>query len=431
MIKDIITIDGPSGAGKSTVARLLARRLGYNYLDTGALYRAIAWKVKKEGVSLDNGSLLKEILARTHIRIDGNRIFVDGTDVSSDIRTREMGELSSRVSAIPVVREYLFSIQRKAGEEGRVVVEGRDTGSVIFPEAMNKFFLDASVEERARRRYSELINNGQHVTLDEIIEDIKRRDKRDSTRDISPLRRTEDMVFIDTTSISVDGVVNEIIKNLKMPHDRRDMNLFYRTAAMLIRMIFRINGGLEVIGRENIPLSGGAIIASNHISYLDPPLISAVVPRRVTFIARKGLFDIPLLGWFIRHYSFPINRERPQPSTIKEAIKRLKNGELLAIFPEGRRSETGGFLEPKQGLAMIVSRSMVPLIPTLIIGSNKALPIGAKWLKRAKIKIIFDMPIYYSSTIELRDKEYVYEDILRMFISALERMKARYGDTGS
>ncbi|GAB4536688.1 MAG: lysophospholipid acyltransferase family protein [Thermodesulfovibrionia bacterium] len=207
-----------------------------------------------------------------------------------------------------------------------------------------------------------------------------------------------------------------------------DRNLFYKTSAMLIRTIFRLNGGLEIIGIENIPMSGGAIIASNHISYLDPPLISAVVPRRVTFIARKGLFEIPLLGWFISHYSFPIDREAPKPSTIKEALRRLKNGELLAIFPEGRRSETGDLLEPKQGLGMIVSRSNVPIIPTLIIGSNKALPIGAKWLKRARVKVIFDMPIHYSSTIKERGQ--LYEEIGRIFISSIKEMKRRYEDNG-
>lgn len=214
-MKKVITIDGPSGAGKSTIARLLAKRLGYSYLDTGALYRAIAWKVKKDGINPDDEYALRNLLNNTEITVNGEKVLVNGVDVSTEIRTSEMGELSSRVSAIPIVREYLFSIQRDAGLKGRIVIEGRDTGTVIFPDAMNKFFLDASIEERARRRYKEFINKGHHVTLEETIDDIKKRDKRDSTRDIAPLKRTDDMFYIDTTNLSIDEVITEIIKNLR------------------------------------------------------------------------------------------------------------------------------------------------------------------------------------------------------------------------
>ncbi len=426
-MRELITIDGPSGAGKSTIARLLARRLGYNYLDTGALYRAIAWKVKKEGISPDDESTLNKMLSNTSITVDGEGIIVDGIDVSSEIRTREMGELSSRVSAIPLVREYLLSIQREVGLKGRVVVEGRDTGTVIFPEAENKFFLDASLKERAKRRYKELVIRNPHITMEEIIKDLEKRDRRDSTRDVAPLKRTEDMVYIDTTDLSIDDVISAIIRNLRVSKVL-DRNLFYRFASMVIRLVFRLNGGLEVRGIENIPMVGGGIIASNHISYLDPPLISAVVPRKVTFIARKGLFGIPLLGWFIKHYAFPVDRKRTHPSTIKEAIRRLRSGELLALFPEGRRSETGEFLEPKSGIGMIVCRADAPVIPTLIIGSNNALPVGARWLRRAKITILFDRPIYCSSTIE-KGKN-VYEELSNMVMSAIKEMKRRYEDTG-
>ncbi|GMR03461.1 MAG: hypothetical protein BMS9Abin21_312 [Thermodesulfovibrionia bacterium] len=155
-MKDIITIDGPSGAGKSTVSRLLAGRLGYKYLDTGALYRAVAWKVREENTDIEDKKKIGGILKKTKIVFNDDRVMVNGTDVTLQIRTPEIGELSSKISASPAVRKHLFAIQRQAGLKGKVVIEGRDIGTVIFPEAKNKFFLDAGIEERAGRRHREL-----------------------------------------------------------------------------------------------------------------------------------------------------------------------------------------------------------------------------------------------------------------------------------
>ncbi|MBI4655093.1 MAG: (d)CMP kinase [Nitrospirae bacterium] len=214
-MKDIITIDGPSGAGKSTVSRLLAKRLGYSYLDTGAIYRAVAWKVNEENIDPDDGEGLKKILEAINITFNGDRIIVNGTDVSQHIRTSEIGELSSKVSAKPIVREHLYTMQREIGLKGKVVIEGRDTGTVIFPEAENKFFLDASFEERGRRRYKELKAQGAETTLKDTINDIKNRDNRDSTRQSAPLKRTHDMVYIDTSSLTVEEVISKIMDSLK------------------------------------------------------------------------------------------------------------------------------------------------------------------------------------------------------------------------
>jgi cytidylate kinase len=214
-MQTVITIDGPSGAGKGTIARLLAKELGYKYLDTGALYRAVAWKVREEKVSLDNEDALGTLLKNIDIAFNGDRITVDGTDVSTAIRTAEIGELSSQVSAIPAVRAGLFSIQRNICLQGKVVIEGRDTGTTIFPESGNKFYLDAGVAERARRRYEELKQKDPGITRETTIEDIRRRDLRDSSRKTSPLKRTDDMIYIDSTNLSIDEVVEKIIENLR------------------------------------------------------------------------------------------------------------------------------------------------------------------------------------------------------------------------
>jgi cytidylate kinase len=214
-MKNVITIDGPSGSGKGTVARILAGRLGYKYLDTGALYRAVAWKAREEQIGNDNEESLRELVKTIRIDFNGERIFVDDRDISSAIRTGEIGELSSQVSARPAVREGLFTIQRGLCIEGNVVIEGRDTGTTIFPESRNKFFLDASLKERARRRYEELKMKDSDTTMESVIEDIKKRDTRDSSRKTSPLKQTDDMIYIDSTGLSIEEVIEEIIKNLK------------------------------------------------------------------------------------------------------------------------------------------------------------------------------------------------------------------------
>ena len=215
----VITIDGPAGAGKSTVSKVLAQKLSYVYLDTGALYRAIAYKILEEGIPPDNESLLSDLCNRTNIHlknIDGNlNIFIDSEDVTDRIRTEKVGLLASTVSAMPVVREVLLSIQREAGEKGGIVAEGRDMGTVVFPEADCKFYLDAGTEERVKRRYKELITRGNKADYEEIRRDMIVRDRQDQGREIAPLKPSQDAIIIDSTNISISGVVEKMLSIIR------------------------------------------------------------------------------------------------------------------------------------------------------------------------------------------------------------------------
>ncbi len=207
----VIAIDGPSGAGKSTVARLLAQRLGYTYIDTGAMYRAIGWKAKRDGIDPADEQGLVGLCARTEVTIktdhDDPRIVVDAIDVTGEIRTPEMGMMASAVSKSPAVRARLLGLQRELGSHGGVVMDGRDIGTVVFPKADLKFFLDASPEERGHRRYLELRQKGLDVDLDRITREIRERDLQDSGRELAPLKAAADARLIDSSAMSIDEVL--------------------------------------------------------------------------------------------------------------------------------------------------------------------------------------------------------------------------------
>lgn len=215
--KNIITIDGPSGAGKSTISKLLAARLHYTYLDTGAMYRVVGLQVERAGLDLEAEGAredLVQLLAGLDMTLapgeegKDTRAFLNGEDVSDAIRTPEMAMVASRVSAQAEVRKKLTEMQRTIGKNGAIVAEGRDMGTIVFPDAMHKFFLDASPEERAQRRQKQLAENGQKVEFQEILAQIQKRDRADSGRSLAPLQSAENAVIIDSSEMSIDEVVS-------------------------------------------------------------------------------------------------------------------------------------------------------------------------------------------------------------------------------
>lgn len=220
MKKIVIAIDGPAGSGKSRIGDILAQRLGYIHISTGIFYRAIGWKADQQHIPLHDIPALQALIAHTIITFqhqdNGNTaVFLDGREVSDHLATNEAGLLASKVSAIPEVRQGLFSLQRRAGQEGGVILDGRDIGTVVFPDAQVKFYLDASPEERARRRFLQLQKKGIAADFGQLLIDITRRDYDDTHRQISPLSQAKDAVYIDSTSLPPQDVVRVMEEHIQ------------------------------------------------------------------------------------------------------------------------------------------------------------------------------------------------------------------------
>jgi CMP/dCMP kinase len=212
----IVAIDGPSGAGKSTLAKTLAQRLGFTYLDTGALYRALALKILRLNIALSNEAALADVLQDTEIDLraddDSVQVLLDQENVSALIRSPDVSQMASKASALKNVRHRLLDLQRAVGRRNDLVAEGRDIGTIVFPQADVKIYLDASVEERARRRFDELRAAGRDVALNDTIREMQERDQRDSERELAPLRRADDAIVIDSSGLDAAAVAERVLR---------------------------------------------------------------------------------------------------------------------------------------------------------------------------------------------------------------------------
>jgi cytidylate kinase len=214
-MKGIITIDGPAGSGKSTISLLLAKKLGLLYLDTGAMYRAVALSALRKGVDLGDASVLREMCRDIDINFrsagDNYRVYIGAEDISDEIRRPEIDMLSSKISAIKEVRDAMTGLQRRIGMKGGIVAEGRDMGTIVFPDADHKFFLTASSDIRAERRYKERVDRGECISMEQVEAELKKRDEQDRTRIIAPLKPAVDAIIIDTTALGINEVVDEML----------------------------------------------------------------------------------------------------------------------------------------------------------------------------------------------------------------------------
>ncbi len=409
-----IAIDGPAGAGKSTIAKAVAKDLGIIYLDTGAMYRATAYLALQNGIDPKDEQKVSEMLENLEMDIvyqNGDQhIIVNGIDATPHLREHYMSKAASDISALPCVRYKMVDLQRDFASKNDVVLDGRDIGTFVLPNANCKFFLTASPEERAQRRMKDLEEKGEKVDFQTLLSDIIQRDYNDSHRAVAPLKQADDADFVDTTQMSIDDVVahvkevvhiktkntNSTEQNAEKPStiipssemDKKTLAriktyykpkksfAFYRFLRVILRPLQMLVWPTKVIGAENAKKVKGALFTCNHYSKMD-----SMIPYFVLFkkeahaLAKYELFINPVAGWFLhRMGAIPVRRGEADIESVKQVLRVLKDGKQLLIFPEGTRNKEGTqhMAEFKTGTARFAIKAKVPVVPMIYYQSPKA-----------------------------------------------------------
>ena len=377
-----IAIDGPSGSGKSTLAKAISKDLGIVYVDTGALYRTVGYYVYTKDVQPTDAPAVEALLPEISIEIkyeDGvQRVILNGEDLGDKIRQPQISMYASAVSAIPVVRAFLLDMQKDIVRKNSVVMDGRDIGTVIIPDADLKIFLCASDECRAKRRTEELVAKGVEARYEDVLADMTERDKNDKNRDIAPAIPAPDAIILDNSDMTVEQSVKkikELLEAKKKEKSKKTNKLYavlYFLLAKLIRGIYRI----RIIGAENEPTDSNFILASNHSSGSDPVIVCASMKHQICYMGKKELFKIPLVGLLLKSLGgYPIDRKGNDISAIKTTVNMIKEGSCVGIFPQGTRypGVNPRGTEVKTGVALIASRSGADVLPVCIkTKANKA-----------------------------------------------------------
>ena len=390
-----IAIDGPGGAGKSSLAKAVAKELNIIYVDTGALYRTIGYYMLNHGIDPKDAENVAKALPDFTLEItfeNGEQvILLDGENVKDTIRTPEVSMAASHVSAIKEVREYLLNTQRNIAKRNSVIMDGRDIGTVILPNAEVKIFLTASPEARAKRRYDELIERGKEVSYEQVYKEMVERDKNDSTREIAPCVPADDAILLDNSNMNADQTTDAVIAIIKKAKKKQKRN-FYMKAHFILAPLIRFFSGIKTYGKENIPAEGGFILSANHIAVRDVLLIGATCPRQVKFIAKKELFSIPILRTVIKALgAVKLDRGGTDVAAIRKSIELVDNGDLISIFPQGHRyPKVDPATTPiKNGVGLVAYRAKCDVIPVFIKTKNNKYGI----FKR--VEIHYGKPIKY------------------------------------
>ena len=384
----IVAIDGPAGTGKGTVTEILSKKLKLVKIDTGATYRCVTLEMLNKGIKLEELEKIKELLETISIELkieQGKQLVIlNGKDVTSDIRSKEVSEFVSQVSSIKEVRLKMVDLQRKMAEGKDVIMEGRDIGTYVFPSADVKIYLDADLEERAKRRFKQNQEKDIKMTYMEVFENIKKRDQNDKNKEIGALKVAHDAEVIDTTSKSINEVVREICVIVKKKQkDIKIQGKIYsirkettwkkfvrKTVKVVLSGLYRLVFRVKINGK--VPDEGPYVLCCNHINYLDAAAIVLFNKRQVYFVAKEDLFKHKILMWLGHLFDIiPIKRDMQDIEAMKRCLKVLKNGGLLGIFPEGTRKGMAKNMKAKNGAAFMAIKANVKVLPIGIHGTFK------------------------------------------------------------
>ena len=425
-----VAIDGPSGAGKSTVARRLARELGCVYMDTGAMYRAVGLLAHRLGVDDRDDEALGRMLeagveSRAALAPEGQRTLLNGEDVEDQIRTQEIGMAASNVAACPSVRRALVAMQRQAAQGCDVVMDGRDIGTRVLPNATVKFYLTASPEIRARRRFDEMQQKGQEGSYEEVLADVIKRDDQDMHREVDPLRPAEDAQIIDSSYLTQEQVVENMVRRIQLkqgqpPQPEEKLSGTYRFARGVAWLLCHIFMPVTYHGLENAQEDAPYILISNHNSMVDPILIAWGCFRyQIHFLGKKELESNPILHWFFNKLDMiPVDRHNMDMHAVRACLKTLKEGRVLGIFPEGTRHKKGVTEDLESGIAMIALRSKAPLVPAYM---------SAKPRLFRRIHLYYGAPIQTAALAEKGINKETCDELLENIRQCYRDMAQKYG----
>ena len=419
----IVAIDGPAGTGKGTVTEILSKKFKLLNIDTGATYRCVTLDMINKKIGIDELDKIKELLKniKIELKIEDNKqqVYLNGENVTDKIRSKEVSSLVSQVSSIKEVRYSMVDLQRKMAEGKDVIMEGRDIGTYVFPSADVKIYLDADVEERAKRRFKQNKEKGINMSYVEILENIKKRDENDKKKEIGALKVAADAEVIDSTTKSIKQVVREInsiiiekkkqIKQNKKIYKIRKETAWKKFVRKIVKTIlktaYRIAFRVKIKG--SVPEEGAYILCSNHINYLDAAAIVLFNKRKVNFVAKEDLFTHGILNWLGHLFdAIPIKRNMQDIEAMKRCLKVLKNGELLGIFPEGTRKGMEKNMKAKNGAAFMAIKGKVKVIPVGIHGTFKPF---------SKVYINYGEPIDFSGYTK-DDLDKATEDIMKQIV---------------
>lgn len=433
----IVAIDGPAGTGKGTMAEILSKKYNLVNIDTGAMYRCVTLEMLNKNIGLDDDEKIAEMLKTIKIEMsnDGGkqRVLLNGEDVTQQIRSQEVSANVSPVSSIKQIRLAMAGLQRKMGQGKDVIMEGRDIGTVIFPTADVKIYLDANVEVRAQRRFKQNQEKGIDMSYEEVLDNIKKRDKNDMEKEMGALKVAPGATVIDGSNMNIKQVEKNISKIIdKKIKDKKKEEKIYKIRPettwkkieraiikKIIYAFYKLAFRIEKVGEENVPMEEPIIICANHLNMWDAVGLVTATKRRILFIAKEDLFNNGFLNWIAHVFDvIPIKRGMRDMEAMKRCLGALKEGKAVGLFPEGTRRGLEKGAKVQNGAAYMALKTKVKVVPVGIQGTFKPF---------TKVTLNYGKPIDYtkydSKNPEKEDLEQATKEIMDNIIMLTKKGK--------